>query len=152
MKNTLSIMLLALLFVSCKKDRPDLTLQGEWISNGYSKAYFDSNNHQITPYIPESDVQIKLTFDGGNVSILDSYNNVIITIPFTSNKYGKDINLSLGGKGIYFVNNWNVVKESDGSLALTGDITHAMSPPYYVNGNKIEVDHVLIKLDLKRIN
>ncbi|MCX3264508.1 hypothetical protein [Pedobacter agri] len=145
-------MLIALVMVSCKKDRPDLTLQGKWISNGYSKAYFDSNNHQITPYIPESDVQIKLIFDGDNVSILDSYNNATITIPFTSNKYGKDINLSLGGKGIYLVNNWNVVKEEDGSLSLTGDITHAMSPLYYVNGNKIEVDHVLIKLDLKRIN
>lgn len=144
-------MLIAFLFVSCKKDRPDLTLQGEWISNGYSRAYFDSNNHQITPYITESDIQIKLTFDGNNVVILDEF-NVSRTLPFTSNKYGKDISISLEGKGMYFVNNWNVVKESNEAISLIGDISHEFRPPYFHNNKEIDVDHVLIKLDLKRVN
>ncbi|WP_316809382.1 hypothetical protein [Pedobacter agri] len=95
---------------------------------------------------------VKLGFEGNNVVNLDEYDNTIITIPFTSNKYGKEINLSLGGKGIYFVNNWNVVKESNDAISLISDISHAFRPPYFHDTKEIAVNHVLIKLDLKRVN
>lgn len=152
MKNTFTIVLLAFLFVSCKKDRPDLTLQGEWIVEGYSTAYFDSNNNQLSPYTLAFVAPVKLSFEGNNVVVLDEYDNTTIIIPFTSNKYGKEINLSLGEKGMYFVKNWNVVKEFNDAISLIGDISHAFRPPYFHNNKEIAVDHVLIKLDLKRVN
>lgn len=45
-----------------------------------------------------------------------------------------------------------VVKESNDAISLIGDISHAFRPPYFHNNKEITVDHVLIKLDLKRVS
>jgi len=155
MKNILAIILIAFLFLGCKKDRGllmDQTLQGKWTVDGYRFAYFDVKDHQISPYTFAFDDPVEFNFDGTNLTLTNLYSQSITKIAYDINKHGKDITVGFGSEAIYMVNNWNIVKESINAISLIGDITHATSPPYYVNGNKVEVDHVLIKLDLKRVN
>jgi len=130
----------------------DQTLRGKWSVDGYRFAYFDVKDNQISPYTFAFDDPSELNFDGTNLTLTNLYSQSRITIAYDINKHGRDITVGFGSEAIYRVSNWNVVKESIDAISLIGDFTHVMSPPYYVNGNKVEVDHVLIKLDLKKVN